>query len=320
MPNNAATSAAVSRRRCDCDDVDVTGTDTASPQRPIRTTAAGKTPPNPAEPSREMRWYQRGESTAPPGPVERRRGLIAHWRLHGYPDRAAFRERERGGDRLLANLTAARDGVSPENAGRLAQQLWWYWSGWDAKDAARIVTQGHDCWASAFDPRIATAHPESTLRKRFEKLRAETITLMDEAIGAGLAARVDSYLEHGLIPGGSPEIAVYAVVRFYREAVAILPDRTVPPYEPPQSVRICRGCTAVFEPHRPNHRRCRQCQHKPAAPAFRGPGAAFRVPRLVPGTRVVAGWETARIKECATCGDQFLARDDKEHHCEECRR
>lgn len=282
--------------------------------RPVRQKprAHGETPPNPALP---VRWHQPGDPA--PDPPEQRRERIDGHRLHGDDHRAAYIERQPHGHQLLTRLIDGAKG-SPQDARTLSVLLWRYWTGWEQGRVAALLDDASPLLRQLHDPRIIDV-PDR--RDAFVKRVADVAARLHAGVEAGLAARLDTYLEHGLMPGGSPELAFYKSVCFVRDLVDSVGAALG--YEPPPRparVRVCPSCAAVFEPHRPNHERCRQCCHKPAAPAFRELGAAFRVARYVPGTRIVAGWETARIKSCATCGEPFLARDDKERHCEGCRR
>jgi hypothetical protein len=261
----------------------------------------------------------RVRAKSPPNPAYERQERIEHHCLHGEDSRADYWERQPHAGRLLRLLADSSSSADAQRARQLALALWRYWSGWERAKVVSLLDARARLWRDARDPRVS----EVPDRRRVVVNRGVRLLVkFDAGVQAGLAARLNTYLEHGLCPGGSPELVFYAGVCLDRDVTRLVLERLCPVAILPTTpkVRVCPGCKVVFEPRRPDHRRCEHCRHKLAAPASDGTDAAFRVPRLLPGMMITAGWKTARIKACATCGERFLARDGKELHCQAHRR
>jgi hypothetical protein len=93
---------------------------------------------------------------------------------------------------------------------------------------------------------------------------------------------------------------------------------------PTSRLRVCEGCTAVFQPGRTDHFHCNLCQKRVPAPPLTParmnrelakPGDRLRARVPVFAASVVLAWGERTIGRCLECGEPFIAGSAKQAYC-----
>ena len=214
-------------------------------------------------------------------PLQRRAELVWHYDFHGYPERARYLERAEEGPALLERL-------QEQDPDALRDLIGW-WTGRPGIEAVRLE---HSILA------LAGRRDAAALSARLR---------LEDALSAGLAARVNTYMA----PLGLPtaDTTAYTFLLAWRELACgsrLAAQAPLPAVELPGGMTAhlvyCERCSVV-DLHRRPARRCRRCADRHERP----PGT-LRMPKSHPHLPwLVVGDSTVHICTCEVCGSTFLS-------------
>jgi hypothetical protein len=269
---------------------------------------SGDTP----SPSTTPAASRRAKRRVPLDLLQRRRELIKHYDFHGYPERARYLERAEEGPALLER-------IGKEESGSLSALLAW-WTGSRADEIMELERSMTALFVAERQwqrQKVAPACPPKAIAglERQRAARGSARALIEDALNAGLAARVNTYMAPLGVPTG--DSVAHMFLSAWRElacgsrlaAQAPLPAITLAGGVKARLVYY-RRCSVVDLHTRPA-RCCRRC-----AKHHERPRGSFRLPRTHPAMPwLVIGDDAVDVRTCEVCGEVFVTKRQHARSC-----